>query len=511
MEIKKLVGFKTSQTRFTIVFTTLMFVVCNSLNIDKIARWFYLKDGLDVTALCAYLVAGLSLSIVIFVIFSSRWTIKPLAITLIVLSAASTYFISKYGVAVDESMVINVVYTDSSEVESLLSIQMIPYLMFLIVLPTFLVINTEITSEKTLSELLSSIKLGVLALLVAISALYLKSDSIIRAGNISQKNIVHMLVPINYLSGIFGGVSGEIASLYKKAKPKTDFKATVSGNQDVVVVLAVGESSRQKNFNLYGYTRVMTNPVLSKVKNLHVLNGIARLGSTHFAIPEILDKKGVKLTQITTRVGIDTSCYVNYTLVGNCAPLKEISGSNCRHDECYDEDVVPLLHQNLKSYRHGRRFIVLHLGGGSHGPLYKKRHPPEFLRFGPMCNDADVVNKCTVEELYNSYDNTILYVDYVLGKIITELDGSRVPYVFIYLSDHGESLLENGKIFHGTPPGIPLPPEQAHIPLLVKSSIPISIAKRDEYKQPDVYDSILELLSIKVDIIDGKGSFIKLH
>jgi lipid A ethanolaminephosphotransferase len=150
----------------------------------------------------------------------------------------------------------------------------------------------------------------------------------------------------------------------------------------------------------------------------------------------------------------------------------------------------------------------LHLGGGSHGPSYHERYPEEFQRFKPMCFDADVVNKCTVEQLYNSYDNTILYVDDVLGKIVTKLDKSGVPYVFIYLSDHGESLLENGRIFHGMPPGIPLPPEQAHIPLIVKSSIPISIVKREEYGQQDVFDTVLSLFSIETKVHDKDRNFI---
>ena len=113
------------------------------------------------------------------------------------------------------------------------------------------------------------------------------------------------------------------------------------------------------------------------------------------------------------------------------------------------------------------------------------------------------------DELNNSYDNTILYTDYVLDKIINELDKSGVPYVFIYLSDHGESLMENNRVFHGMPPGIPLPPEQKHVPLIVKSSIPLSILKRQEYRQPDVYDSILDLLSVESNITDKKGSFLK--
>jgi lipid A ethanolaminephosphotransferase len=136
----------------------------------------------------------------------------------------------------------------------------------------------------------------------------------------------------------------------------------------------------------------------------------------------------------------------------------------------------------------GNRFIVLHLGGGSHGPVYKNRYPPEFQEFQPMCNDADVANRCTLEELYNSYDNSILFLDHVLGGIIGTLDGSGAPYVFIYLSDHGESLLDDRRMFHGMPPGMALPPEQADVPLLVKSSVPVSIVPRAEYTQPDVFD-----------------------
>jgi lipid A ethanolaminephosphotransferase len=126
-----------------------------------------------------------------------------------------------------------------------------------------------------------------------------------------------------------------------------------------------------------------------------------------------------------------------------------------------------------------------------------------------MCTDADVAGKCSLEQLYNSYDNTILYVDHVVGQAIATLDASKVPYVFIYLSDHGESLLEDGLMFHGMPPGMSLPAEQAQIPLIVKSSIPIAVTKRPEYQQGDVFDTVLDLFSIQSKTFDKAGSFIK--
>jgi len=134
-----------------------------------------------------------------------------------------------------------------------------------------------------------------------------------------------------------------------------------------------------------------------------------------------------------------------------------------------------------------------------------------FQKYKPMCLDADVINKCTKEQMYNSYDNSILYTDYVLNKIITKLDSFHIPYVFIYTSDHGESLGENGRVFHGMPPGVSLPYEQAHIPLLVKSSLPITIVKREEYLQPDIFDTILDLFHIESKIFSKKDSFIKIN
>jgi hypothetical protein len=222
------------------------------------------------------------------------------------------------------------------------------------------------------------------------------------------------------------------------------------------------------------------------------------------------EQSGIKLTTIVSRAGIPTSCYVNYTLYDNCELPGETPVSNCGHGgKCYDEDVVPLLKSNVGTYALGYRFIVLHLGGGSHGPKYVDRYPPEFQQFEPMCTDADVINKCSLEQLYNAYDNSILYVDHVLGQVIQTLDQSGVPYVFVYLSDHGESLMEGGVMFHGGPPGMALPAEQAQIPLIVKSSVPISIVERAEYRQPDVYDTVLDLFSIQSATFDRAGSFIK--
>lgn len=503
-------GLQTSHGKFIVGFSALLYAICNALNIDKLAKWFQQQDGLDYAALSAYLVAGLCLFIALFALLAHRRTIKPLAILFTVLSAAVTYFIAKYNVAVDSSMVLNTLHTDATEVGQLLSPQMIPYAVFLIVVPVLAILSIDITFQGSGRYLFASLKLIGIALCVALASLYLNYNAILRAGNISSKYIVYSLVPVNFIAGSIS-VTSKAIKPYLKSNPKNiEIAASVAAPDDLVVVLAIGESSRRKNFSLYGYDRRDTNPVLGKTDGLHLLNGIARRGSTLYALPQILEKKDIKLPAIVAKAGIPTACYVNYTLYDNCATVGETKVSNCAHGEkCYDEDVIPLLQDNLKTRAPGYGFVVLHLGGGSHGPTYSDRHPPEFQQFKPMCNDADVANKCTIEQLYNSYDNTILYVDHVLGEIVQTLDRSGVRYVLIYVSDHGESLLEDGFMFHGMPPGMKLPKEQAEIPLIVKSSVPISVIKRAEYPQADVFDTVLDLFSIQSPLFDRSGSFIE--
>jgi lipid A ethanolaminephosphotransferase len=48
----------------------------------------------------------------------------------------------------------------------------------------------------------------------------------------------------------------------KKAK-NIQVEGKIKSTEDLIVVLAIGETSRQKNFSLYGYNR-QTNPLLSQ-------------------------------------------------------------------------------------------------------------------------------------------------------------------------------------------------------------------------------------------------------
>src|SRR4026208_716504 len=105
-----------SHGQFVGLFPVLLYLACNAINIGKLARWFYGKQGLDYVGLAAYLLIGLCLFVAFFSLFAHRRTTKPLAILLVVVSGVVTYFISKYDVAIDSSMVRNAIHTDTTEV-----------------------------------------------------------------------------------------------------------------------------------------------------------------------------------------------------------------------------------------------------------------------------------------------------------------------------------------------------------------------------------------------------------
>jgi lipid A ethanolaminephosphotransferase len=137
----------------------------------------------------------------------------------------------------------------------------------------------------------------------------------------------------------------------------------------------------------------------------------------------------------------------------------------CAGDECYDEILVRRLQAELAEV-HGNTVIVLHMMG-NHGPAYFRRYPAAFRRFTPDCATAEL-RDCSREQVVNAYDNAILYTDHVLAGVVHTLaqQSQTIDTAMLYVSDHGESLGENGLYLHGLPYSI-APSTQKHVPMVV--------------------------------------------
>ncbi|TPW12227.1 MAG: phosphoethanolamine transferase, partial [Halothiobacillaceae bacterium] len=176
--------------------------------------------------------------------------------------------------------------------------------------------------------------------------------------------------------------------------------------------------------------------------------------------------------------------------------------------ECRD---VGMLH-NLQPFidaQTGDILIVLHQMG-NHGPAYFKRYPPEFEHFKPVCRSIEL-STCTSEEINNAYDNVVLYTDYFLSQAIQLLQANtpRFETTLLYMSDHGESLGENGLYLHGMPYWL-APKEQIEIPVLlwVGSSSDVDLASaralRDRENSHDALShSLLTLFEVEEKLLDS--------
>jgi lipid A ethanolaminephosphotransferase len=136
----------------------------------------------------------------------------------------------------------------------------------------------------------------------------------------------------------------------------------------------------------------------------------------------------------------------------------------CNGKRCFDEILLSGLQARIRP--DGRdRIVVLHQLG-NHGPAYYQRHPPAFRRFTPTC-DTEQLGNCSRQQIVNSYDNAVLYTDHFLARAIDLLRNEPgYDSALVYVSDHGESLGENGLFLHGVPQAI-APSQQTHVPMVM--------------------------------------------
>jgi lipid A ethanolaminephosphotransferase len=279
----------------------------------------------------------------------------------------------------------------------------------------------------------------------------------------------------------------------------------------------IGESARSENFSLYGYEK-NTNPLLSKTSNVFHFDATSSATYTMAGVKSILDytntdelyetlpnylyRNKVEVIWKTSNWGEPPIHIKNYL-------NRDSLAQNCQGDGCnYDEILTNGLKEEILASNKNKILIVLHTST-SHGPSYSKKYPPQFEVFKPVCNGVELGN-CTHTELINAYDNTIVYTDYILSKLIENLKQLKeYNSAMIFVSDHGESLGEKNLYMHGMPLSI-APKEQYEIPFIVWLSDSTKQLKPNEsLSQYHVFHSVLNFLHIQSPVYDEKMNIFK--
>ncbi|HEY0091845.1 MAG TPA: phosphoethanolamine transferase, partial [Flavobacterium sp.] len=110
----------------------------------------------------------------------------------------------------------------------------------------------------------------------------------------------------------------------------------------------------------------------------------------------------------------------------------------------YDEKLLPMVHKVLTPFKN--QFSVVHMMG-SHW-WYESRYPGSFRCYKPVIQSKHIPSN-SKEEMINSYDNTVLYLDSFIDRTIKLAEKTNSQTLIIYLSDHGELLGEDNLWLHG--------------------------------------------------------------
>jgi lipid A ethanolaminephosphotransferase len=492
---------------------------------DSAFEWLFLG---------AIAASSLMLLTFFFGLFARPYVLRPVATSFLLTAAAAAYFMNEYGIVIDVGMIRNITHTDTGETYDLLTGKLALHLVAFGVLPAALLWLVPISYRPLRQDLWLKAKFVVLGFPVLALLLFPFTGSAMSLFR-EQRVILHAFAPFNFMSAlaIYGGGRYKLHAHAAKPYGEDAHKAAIwsSRKRKTLTVLVIGETARAQNFSLNGYKRE-TNPLLSKVPGLITFTEVRSCGTaTAQSVPCLFSGQGRAgyeraagqegLLHILQRAGFSVLWRENQAgCAGVCRgiPTDVLREAGTRKlfdlGGALDENLIADLDSRIDGMAEDS-VIVLHMMG-SHGPAYYKRYPAAFERFQPTCKHSQF-SRCELAQIVNSYDNTIVYTDYVLAKLIAllaERDSQGTPAAMIYISDHGESLGEGNIYLHGLPYMF-APDVQKHVPMLVwlspklQADLSVNTACLERHRhQPLSHDnffhSVLGLLDVQTKAYDPR-------
>lgn len=472
---------------------------------------------------------------ILFSLFTWPKLTKPF-FSLLIITSAFVFFASyNYGSIFDQDMIQNIMETNAGEASSYLSPFSVLWFAILGLMPTLLLWWVPLKKEKVMPFLAK--KLGVIVFsgigILIIAGLYFQDYSSVGRNNSYLRK---MIIPTFYVHSADKYV---MQTYFTKPIPyqhigldAKETKPITSSDKPRLVVFLLGETARSQNYQTNGYPRETTP--YTKQYNVISFKHVSSCGTaTALSVPCLFSRfdrhsynarmahNQDNLLDILKRAGIDVLWRENDGAdkgVPQRVKMENIDRDSvhplCNGSSCLDMALLNDFDKQVHQLQ-GNRFVVLHMIG-SHGPTYFQRYPKDQAFFTPDCNRSDIEN-CTQQQIINTYDNTIRYTDYVMAQTIARLKKLSDQYntALIYVSDHGESLGENGIYLHGMPYSL-APVYQTSVPMMVwlsdhfKQNENIDEpclrkeAAQGKFSHDNIFDSVLGIMNVSTKLYRPK-------
>lgn len=233
--------------------------------------------------------------------------------------------------------------------------------------------------------------------------------------------------------------------------------------QPSTLVLVIGESTNRQRMGLYGYPRA-TTPKLDKLREqLAVFDNVVtprpytiealqqvltfadeQNPDAYLTTPSIMNmmkQAGYKTYWITNQQTMTKRNTMLTTFSKQADEQVYLNNNLNQNARQYDGDVLKPFGKILADSA-PRKFVIIHLLGTHMS--YKYRYPAEYDQFTDRKGVPDWV---TDDQLptYNSYDNAVLYNDFVVSSLIEQFSASKPNGFLLYLADHGEAVFDSPK------------------------------------------------------------------
>lgn len=436
-------------------------------------------------------------------------------------AAVSAYAVDNFGFVISADAFQTLVESNSNEMLDIFSLSLILQLTIMFIVPAVIIIKTKVIYPKPKTIV---IHLLLCMLIISMNFVFFSKEypSLIR----NNRHLRYYINPIRAIYSLEKYLQNKFYAFYATTPSKLieidlqPVKMSASGKPKLVV-LVVGESDRAMNHSLNGYSQ-NTNPLLTTRNDVYSFSKFYSCGTeTLVSVPCMFSS--FSRNEYTASKAYYTENILDLLQKANIEILWRDNDGGCKHvcdrvaiedfnaakiapycdsSGCYDEVLLHNLQLNIDKSQNDKLIILNKLG--NHGPAYFKRYPKQFAKFIPTCDTVEI-QKCSKQEIVNTYNNIILYTDYFLDKIIQQLENNSAKYqtALIYVSDHGESLGENGIYLHAMPYWL-APIEQTHIPFFFWASKDFDIdmqkvlkLQHQELSHDYIFHSLLGLFKVK--------------